>query len=129
MIDASALIDAVVHPGALGEASRAMIASARCHAPHLIDAEVGSVLRRLVLRRELEAALAETRLGQAGQLVDVRHDMVGPLGRGAWRLREEVSFYDALYVSLAAALRRPLLTSDARLAAAAERHCEVITLS
>lgn len=80
-------------------------------------------------RRELEPRVAEARLGQAGNLVDVRHEMSGALARAAWGLRDEVSFYDALYVGLAAALQRPLLISDQRLAAAARRHCEVITLS
>jgi predicted nucleic acid-binding protein len=129
VVDASALVDAVLHPRSLGDGARGLIVGARCHAPHLIDAEVGSVFRRLVLRQELKPDVAEIRLGQAALLVDVRHEMSGDLARAAWRLREEVSFYDALYVALAAALRRPLLTSDNRLAATARRHCEVIALS
>ena len=129
VVDASALVDAVLHPGAIGEGARGLIGSARCHAPHLIDAEVGSVLRRLVLRSELRPEMAETRLRQAGDLIDVRHEMGGAVALAAWRLRDDVTFYDALYVALAAALRRPLLTSDQRLAASARRHCEVITLT
>ena len=35
-----------------------------------------------------------------------------------WRLRDTMSAYDATYVALAAVLRAPLLTCDAKLAAA-----------
>ena len=38
------------------------------------------------------------------------------LAERAWELRENVSFYDALYVALAEALEAPLVTLDARLA-------------
>ena len=40
---------------------------------------------------------------------------------GSWRLRANLSAYDAAYVALAEALEEPLLTLDARLAAAPGR--------
>lgn len=42
----------------------------------------------------------------------------GPMTEAAWGLRENLSYYDALYVALAARLDLPLLTADKRLAAA-----------
>ena len=39
-------------------------------------------------------------------LVDHRHQMTGALAR-AWALRPDLSFYDALYVALAAAPGAP----------------------
>jgi predicted nucleic acid-binding protein len=129
VLDASALVDAVLHPGALGAAARELLGSARCHAPHLIDAEVGSVIRLLVLRGELGPEVAEERLSQAGGLVEVRYEMCGPLAKAAGRLRAEISFDDALYVALASVLQQPLLTSDDRLVSVAGRHCEGLTLS
>jgi predicted nucleic acid-binding protein len=36
----------------------------------------------------------------------------------AWALRDDLTYYDALYVALAARLGYPLLTADARLARA-----------
>ena len=39
----------------------------------------------------------------------------------AWTMRENVSFYDALYVALAKLLGTPLLTFDGRLARAASK--------
>ncbi len=96
-----------------------------CHAPHLIDAEVGNVLRRHVLRGDLAAADAEILLHFSGPLVDHRHQMTGALARAAWALRQNVSFYDGLYVALAAALAVPLLTADRRLSRAPSLGCVV----
>ena len=129
VVDASALIDSVLHPGALGRSTRILLAGSQTHAPHLVDAEMGSVLRRIVLRGELDPDVAAARLGHAQALVDVRHQMNGRLNSAAWGLRDEITFYDAMYVSLAAALGQPLVTSDGRLAAAARRHCEVLQLT
>jgi len=95
---------------------RRRLASEVCHAPHLIDAEVGNVLRRHVLRGEL--ADAEALLHLAGPLIDHRHEMTGSLARTAWALRANMSFYDGLYAALPAGLAVPLLTADARLAKA-----------
>ena len=41
--------------------------------------------------------------------------MTGAPGRVAWALRNNVSFYDGLYVALATALAVPLVTVDKRL--------------
>ncbi len=42
-----------------------------------------------------------------------------------WALRDNVTYYDALYVALAARLGYPLLTADARLARAPGLPCAV----
>jgi len=51
--------------------------------------------------------------------------MTGLLATAAWALRENVSFYDGLYVALAAALALPLVTADGRLSKAPGLRCEV----
>jgi len=51
------------------------------------------------------------------------HDHGGSLAAVAWALRDNLSFYDALYVALAAALDAPLITADARLASAPHLPC------
>lgn len=84
-------------------------------APHLVDAEVGHTLRRLVLGSELGARAARQALDDLAGLPLRRVPHVGLLER-AWALRANVSFYDALYVALAERLRLPLITLDARLA-------------
>ena len=104
---------------------RRRLASEVCHAPHLIDAEVGNVLRRHVLRGALAAADAEALLHLSGPLIDHRHQMTGALAGAAWALRQNASFYDALYAALAAALALPLLTADGRLANAPGLGCPV----
>lgn len=83
--------------------------------PHLFDAEIGQVLRRWVLAGELSADRAGRALDALSKLAVIRYPHT-PLLRAAMRLRENVTFYDALYVALAAALGHPLLTADHRLA-------------
>ena len=48
------------------------------------------------------------------------------LRRRAWELRDNVSFYDGLYVALAEATGLPLLTADAKLAGANGPRCELV---
>ena len=84
-------------------------------APHLIDAEVGHTLRRWVRLGKLTADAAGRALWEVDQLPieRVEHEH---LIHVAWGLRDNFSFYDALYVALALMLDEPLLTFDARLA-------------
>ena len=49
----------------------------------------------------------------------------GDVRRVAWALRDNLTYYDALYVALAARLGYPLLTADARLARAPGLPCAV----
>jgi predicted nucleic acid-binding protein len=84
-------------------------------APHLIDAEIGHVLRRWVHSGKLTADAAGRALWEVDELPveRVEHE---PLIHVAWGLRDNFSFYDGLYVALALMLDEPLLTFDARLA-------------
>lgn len=84
-------------------------------APHLIDAEVGHALRRSVYLGELSADAAGRALWEVDVLPveRIEHEL---LIHVAWGLRDNFSFYDALYVALALMLDEPLLTFDARLA-------------
>lgn len=90
--------------------------SAPIAAPHLLDAEVGHVLRRAVLRGALPAALARLALSDLAALQVERFDHAPLLAR-AFELRDNASFYDALYLALAEILEAPLLTRDRRLGA------------
>jgi predicted nucleic acid-binding protein len=104
---------------------RRLLAVEVTHAPHLIDAEIGSALRRLVHRGELAPLDAQALLSAAEPLIDHRHAMNGVLARAAWRLRNNLSFYDALYAALADALRTTLVTADERLSRAGGLPCAV----
>lgn len=89
-------------------------------APHLIDAEVGSALRRLAAQGGLDPVKAQASLIDLANLPIQRYPHTWLLDR-AWELRENFSFYDALYVALAQELEVSLLTLDARLARAAQK--------
>jgi predicted nucleic acid-binding protein len=100
------------------------------HAPHLIDVEVLSALRRLVLAGAATPARAAEALGDFLDLPIERHrhDVLAPR---VWELRENFTAYDAVYVALAEAITEqsaPLLTADGRLARAATAHTDLHVL-
>ena len=125
VVDASALAFSLLGTSPGHRSLRRRLAAGTCHAPHLIDAEIGNILRRRVLRGELPASDAQALLLAAAPLIDHRYEMTGSLGHAAWALRENFSFYDALYVALAQALSVPLLTGDGRLSRAPALPCAV----
>lgn len=128
VLDASVLVEYLAGFERM-EAVRAQLAehAGRLWAPHLIDAEVGHVLRRAVAREDLTSGHAAAALGDLADLPMRRAAHVGLLDR-AWALRENVTFYDGLYVALAERLDEPLLTLDARLAAAAGIGAEIVVV-
>lgn len=125
VVDASVLVEYLA-AGERSEQARACLLAAdeRAWAPHLIDAEVGHVLRRAVLAGDLRASTAHAALEDLAGLPLRRVAHIGLLDR-AWALRRNVSFYDALYVALAERLGLPLVTLDARLARAARGRAQV----
>jgi predicted nucleic acid-binding protein len=125
VLDASATVDMLVGtPAGTRVAQRVMADGARAHAPHLLDVEVTSALRRGVRRRVLDAVRAAEALADFASLSLVRHPH-GPLLPRMWALRDTVSAYDAAYVALAEELGATLLTLDARLARAGDHRAKV----
>lgn len=118
VVDASAVVAAVADTGESGRQARERLRQCRRVAPFLIDAEVGSALRSMVLRGDLDENAAESARLLAERLVHRRHPHHGVLAARAWQLRHNVSFYDALYVALAERLECPLVTADNRIARA-----------
>lgn len=118
VLDASVLVEYLTD-GEHAEASRRQIRARPgwLWAPHLVDAEVGHALRSEVRAGEISARKAREVLAD---LMDMRLQRVSHhlLSERAWELRENVSFYDGLYVALAEALEAPLITLDSRLARA-----------
>jgi predicted nucleic acid-binding protein len=84
-------------------------------APHLIDAEVGHLLRRHTLAGTVSAARARIALEDYLTLSILRYAHTALLSR-AFELRDNATIYDALYLALAEVLEAPLLTRDRRLA-------------
>lgn len=125
VVDCSALVRATTGTDDGARSLRARLVAETTHAPHLIDAEVGSVLRRMTHRGQLAPGLAAVLLDSAPGLIDHRYGHRAPLAARAWALRENVSFYAGLYVALAASLDAVLLTADRPLATAPALPCEV----
>jgi len=118
VIDASALLEMLLQTARADRLmDRTLGGSERLHAPHLLDIEVASALRRLVQRREITPARAGQVFGDFAQLVIERHPH-GLLLPRIWELRDAMTVYDGAYVALAEALSAPLVTCDGRLARA-----------
>lgn len=96
---------------------RALRASERLHAPHLLDIEIAQALRRLVQLKQITPHRAEQALEDFSQFAIERHIHQSLLPR-IWQLRDSLTAYDGAYVALAEALSAPLLTCDAKLARA-----------
>ncbi len=120
VLDASALVDAFA--GNL--AVRRRISTEEVRAPHLLDVEVASALRRLARAGDITEAAAAAVLRAMARADIVRHSHVPLLGP-VWAMRATLSAYDATYVALATALRAPLVTTDRKLAAAPNLPCVV----
>jgi predicted nucleic acid-binding protein len=125
VFDASALVEYLTF-GEHAEAVRERIAatSTWLWAPQLVDAEVGHSLRGVVRAGEISARAARAALAELMDMRLLRIDHRLLLDR-AWELRDNVSFYDGLYLALAEELGAPLVTLDARLASAPGLKAEV----
>lgn len=115
VLDASALVELLLDTPAGRRVSMLLEDPAvAVHAPHLIDVETISVLRRFTRERVIDADEAESAIEGLLALDLQRHSHEGLLER-SWQLKENMTAYDAVYVALAEALDAPLITCDARL--------------
>jgi predicted nucleic acid-binding protein len=121
--DSSALVIAVADTTERGERVRSRLADGAI-APHIIDAEVGQAVRGFVRGGLLDAKAAVRSLRAAEHLVLDRFAHP-PLRPRAWELRDNVSFYDGLYVALAERTGLALLTADVKLSAAPGPRCVI----
>jgi len=90
------------------------------HAPHLLDVEVLSALRRLVHAGEVLAERAEEAIEDLALLRIARHGHLD-LATRAWKLRQNFTAYDAVYLALAESLDATVVTCDGSFAAAPGR--------
>ena len=122
VIDASAIIQVLVggDPGpALLDAVAGDLA-----APHILDVEVLSALRGMVLGGVLPLEAAESARRSYADLVITRYE-AALLADRVWALRNQYTSYDAMYLALAEGLGAPLVTCDRKLDAGGH-HVEVV---
>ena len=123
VLDASAAVSALLNDGQ----ARRLLTAETINAPHLIDTEVVSALRRQVLAGILPAGDAHRALDVWKELGLIRFAAT-PLLERVWDLRDTVTAYDAMYVALAESLECPLVTADARLTGANGPRCAVTVI-
>jgi predicted nucleic acid-binding protein len=118
VVDASALLEFLLQTQ-LGTRVEARLFRDRdeIHSPHLVDVEVTQGLRRLVRAGEVSPDRAADAIADLVDLDLHRHAHLDFLTR-AWKLRENITAYDAMYVALAEALDAPIVTCDTPLAKA-----------
>jgi predicted nucleic acid-binding protein len=115
VVDASAMVEALIGREPQSELLDGLAEDIA--APHLLDVEVLSVLRGLLLGGKLEPDAAEEARVDHFALSITRHE-IHPLADRIWLLRHQYTSYDACYLALAEALDAPLFTCDAKLAGA-----------
>jgi predicted nucleic acid-binding protein len=120
VVDASFIVEVLsVDSTRLGLRDRLFAAPSPLFAPHLLDVEVASVIRRLALQRTIDAERGFDALEDLAALPVTRCTHAPLLLRG-FEMRDRVTAYDALYVALAEALEGTLWTCDSRLARSVE---------
>ena len=118
VLDASAAIDWLLQtPAGLRIEQRIYARQDTLHSVHLLDVEFVQVLRRLVREGTLTPRRAVEAIEDMAALRIARYPPVLLLQR-IWRLRQNLTAYDAAYVALAEELQAPLITRDRRIAAA-----------
>lgn len=124
VVDASTVVTALVDAGSDGNAAREVLLSDEAHAPHLLDVEVVSAIRRSVLSGRLGAPAGRAFVSAVRELPVLRHGHDLLLDR-AFELRDAVTTYDGVYVALAEVLDATLVTGDRRLSRAPGLRCPV----
>jgi predicted nucleic acid-binding protein len=125
VVDASALLEFLLQTslGARVEA-RLFRDDHEFHAPHLVDVEIVQGLRRLVRTGEVSSGRADEAIADLTDFDLHRHAHLDLLGR-AWKLRDNISAYDAMYVALAEAMEATMVTCDGPLANAPGHRAQI----
>jgi predicted nucleic acid-binding protein len=126
VVDSSVVVHAVAIDSELGELARERLErDGDLRAPHLLDLEVASALRRMEANQEIPASRAAEALEDFTSVVPIRRYPHRPLLERVWELRANVKTYDASYVALAEVLGCTLVTRDASLSRVRSVRCPV----
>ncbi len=115
VLDASVVVELLTN-GELADSLRRELAASNDSfiAPHLLDVEVMSALRKLVAGQRLDSHRAGEFLEGLTLLPAERCSHI-PLFDRIWELRHNFTAYDAAYIALAEATDSVLYTSDEKL--------------
>jgi predicted nucleic acid-binding protein len=129
VLDSSAIVEVLID-SPKADTVVAAITDEQRHAPDLISFEVLSVIRGKIRGQELtsEEAIAAMRSFEEIENHIQLWPLLDVMTEHAIQLRENVSSYDATYVTLAKILPCPLVTADARLGRAVEGLIDVIVV-
>ncbi len=114
VLDSSAVVEWLLGLPLADEVADRIIAADSLHVPALLDVEVAQVVRRYAASDQITAQTGERALKTLAELDAVRytHELLLPV---IWRLRDNLTAYDAAFAALAATLNAPLVTLDTRL--------------
>ena len=124
IVDASALFEVVVGARRAELIRRRLDTDPDLAAPHVIDVEVLSTIRRDYMLGKLDLTLARQAVADLQSWPGERFAHLNLVSR-AWELRANVRTWDAFYVALAEALDGTLLTLDRRLARVRGLRCSI----
>ena len=124
VVDASTVVAALLDAGQGGDDAREVMLGEDAHAPHLLDVEVLSAVRRHGLSGRLGDTAARDAVTAMRDLPVIRHGHDVLLDR-ALQLRDSITAYDGVYVALAEILGATLVTGDRRLSRAPGLRCLV----
>ena len=120
-MDTSAIVDYLLGGRCEPDVTAILTDEGIASAPDILVFETLAVLRRNVLRGDLDAGRASAAVYDLGD-ASIELMPTHPLRIRAWELRDNLTIGDALFVALAERLGEPLATTDDRLATAARRH-------
>lgn len=128
VVDASCLFEVVTDTERADPIRQRMLRDRDHAAPHIVDIEVLSLVRRDRLAGRLDETAGAIAVDDLRSWPGERYGHRALLER-IWELRESVRGWDAAYVALAEVLDATLITLDARLARANGPRCpiEVVT--
>lgn len=128
VVDASCLFELLVGTARASVVRQSLVEYPDQAAPHIVDVEVLSVVRRELLAGHLDATAAEQAVEDLRDWPAERYSHRSLLAR-AWELRFNVRGWDAVYVALAEGLDATLITMDGRLGRVRGLRCHVQVLA